>query len=90
MSEAPAHQTRHLAALGAGVIALATAVWAPAGMVGDLLMVTVALCALLFALEASRRPGPLRWGAIVGALLAGLSAIVAAAILVVALARLTS
>lgn len=90
MTDAPANQTRHLVALGAGVAALMTFIWAPEGMVGSLLMLAVAVCALLFASEASRRRGPLRAVAIAGALLAGLSTVVATAVTVVALARMFS
>lgn len=87
---AAGEQVRHLAALGAGVVAMLTVVWAPSGAVGDLLMLVVAVAALLFALDAGRRHGPLRWAAIAGALLAGLVTIAAAGIAIVAVARLVS
>ena len=77
----------HLAALGAGVVAIATSVLAPPGLIGDLLVLVVAVCALLFALDGSRRRGPLRGVAVAGALLAGLATIVAAAVFLVALAK---
>lgn len=90
MTDAPQNQARHLTALAAGAVAMATVVWAPTGVIGSLLMVAVAVSSLLFAVEASRRPGVLRWLAIVGGLLAGLSAITAAGILAVAFANLFS
>ncbi|MEX8058618.1 hypothetical protein [Microbacterium sp. 16-032] len=80
----------HLAALGAGVVAMATSVWAPPGLIGDLLVLVVSVCTLLFALDGSRRRGPLRALAIAGALPAGLAMIVAAAVFLVALARALS
>ncbi|WP_150958745.1 hypothetical protein [Microbacterium testaceum] len=83
----PGNQAWHLGASAAGVVAIATSVWAPPGLVGDLLVLVVAVCSLLFALDAGRRRGPLRWAAVAGALLAGLAMIVAAAVFLVALAR---
>ena len=77
----------HVGALAAGIVAIATSVWAPPGLIGDLLVLVVAVCALLFALDGSRRRGPLRWVAVAGALLAGLALIVAAAVFLVALAK---
>jgi len=77
----------HVGALAAGIVAIATSVWAPQGLIGDLLVLVVAVCALLFSLDASRRRGPLRGAAIAGALLAGLAMIVAAAVFLVALAK---
>ena len=64
-----------MGALAAGIVAIATSVWAPQGLIGDLLVLVVAVCALLFSLDASRRRGPLRGAAIAGALLAGLAMI---------------
>ncbi len=90
MSTGPAdarNQAWHLGALIAGAASIATSVWAPPGLIGDLLVLVVAVCALLFALDGSRRRGPLRWFAVAGALLAGLALIVAAAVFLVALAR---
>jgi len=84
------HPLWHVGALAAGIVSIATAVWAPPGLVGDLLMLVVAVCALLFALDAARRPGVLRWAAVAGALLAGLAGIVAAGIFLVGLARALS
>ncbi len=84
------HQTRHVIALLAGVAAMASVVWAPADLVGDLVMLVVGLAALLFAAEAGSRPGPLRAMAIAGALLAGLVTVAAAGVFLVALARFLS
>ena len=63
----PGHQVRHVIALVAGLAALAAVVWAPGGLVGDLVMLVVGVAALLFAGEAGSRPGPLRALAIAGA-----------------------
>lgn len=86
----PGHHTRHVLALLAGLAALASVVWAPAGLVGDLVMLVIGVAALLFAWEAASRPGPLRAAAIAGALLAGLVSIAAGGIFLVALARALS
>jgi len=86
----PGHQVRHVIALVAGLAALAAVVWAPGGLVGDLVMLVVGVAALLFAGEAGSRPGPLRALAIAGALLAGLVTIAAAEVFLVALARALS
>lgn len=84
------NQVRHVVALLAGLTAVASVVWAPAGLLGDLAMLAVGVAALLFAWGASSRPGPLRAVAIGGALLAGLVSVAAAGIFVVALARALS
>ncbi len=90
MDEPSGAPVRHITALVAGIIAVSAVVWAPAGIVGDLVMLVVAVAALLFALEACRHAGPLRWAAFAGALLGGLVTIAAAGIFLVALARTLS
>ncbi|MFJ4038328.1 hypothetical protein ACIPVB_09585 [Microbacterium sp. NPDC090007] len=86
----PTDHTRHVVALLAGLAALASVAWAPAGLVGDLVTLVVGVAALLFAWEASARLGPLRAAAIAGALLAGLVTVAAAGVFLVALARASS
>lgn len=86
----PGNHVRHVIALLAGLAALASVVWAPVGLVGDLIMLAVGVTALLFAWEAGTRPGPLRPIAIGGALLAGLVTIAAAGLFLVALAKALS
>ncbi|MDQ1084619.1 MULTISPECIES: hypothetical protein [Microbacterium] len=81
---------RHLGALLAGTAAMAAVVLAPAGLVGDLAVLAAGVSALLFAWEAATRPGPLRWAAISGALLAGLVTVAAGGIFLVELARALS
>ncbi|MFF7683806.1 hypothetical protein ACFZA2_13710 [Microbacterium sp. NPDC007973] len=86
----PRNHVRHVVALLAGVAAMASVVWAPVGLVGDLIMLVVGVAALLFAGEAGTRPGPLRALAIAGALLAGLVTVAAGGVFLVALANALS
>ncbi|MDU0367577.1 hypothetical protein AB0O16_09260 [Microbacterium sp. NPDC089180] len=86
----PGNHVRHVVALLAGVAAMASVVWAPVGLVGDLIMLVVGVAALLFAGEAGTRPGPLRALAIAGALLAGLVTVAAGGVFLVALANALS
>lgn len=86
----PGNHVRHVLALLAGLAAMASVVWAPAGLVGDLIMLVVGVAALLFAWETGTRPGPLRPIAIGGALLAGLVTIAATGVFLVALANALS
>jgi len=83
----PGTHPRHVLAFVAGVVALSTAVWAPAGLLGALVMLVVGVAALMFAWEAGTRPGPLRWAGIAGALLAGLVTVSSGFLFLVALAR---
>ena len=76
-----------MVALVFGVLALSTTVWAPSGLLGGLVMLAVGVAALMFAAEAGSRPGPLRWAAIAGALLAGLVTIASGFLFLVALAQ---
>ncbi|WP_144833904.1 hypothetical protein [Microbacterium sp. BH-3-3-3] len=85
--EPPPGHPRHVLAFVAGVVALSTAVWAPAGLLGALVMLVVGVAALMFAWEAGTRPGPLRWAGIAGALLAGLVTVSSGFLFLVALAR---
>lgn len=84
---APGTHPRHVLAFVAGVVALSTAVWAPADLLGALVMLVVGVAALMFAWEAGTRPGPLRWAGIAGALLAGLVTVSSGFLFLVALAR---
>lgn len=86
----PGNHVRHVMGLLAGLAAMAGVVWAPTGLVGDLIMLVVGVTGLLFAWEAATRPGPLRAAAIAGALLAGLVTVAAAGVLLVALANALS
>lgn len=86
----PGNHVRHAMALLAGLAAMASVVWAPTGLVGDLIMLVVGVTALLFAWEAATRPGPLRAVAFAGALLAGLVTVAAAGVFLVAVANALS
>lgn len=86
----PGNHVRHVLSLVAGLAAMASVVWAPAGLVGDLIMLVVGVIALLFAWEAATRPGPLRAVGVAGALLAGLVTIAAAGVFLVAFANALS
>ena len=81
-------QVLHSGALGAGLFAMGVFIFAPSGLIPQLLVLLVGVVAIIVGHRASRRPGSTRWVAILGLVIAYFQLIVAGAIMLVGAIRL--
>lgn len=84
------NRTRHLFALGGGVLSTVVVTQFPGGVLGYLGMIGISLTAVLICHGAIRKPGRFHWSAIVGLGLSFLCLIVAVGLLIVRVMRIVS